>query len=263
MFSYFQRLGKALMMPIAVLPAAALLLGGGYFIQNQIEAPVTSIQGTEERIINEESFIILSSDKDSIVKEKRDDGSYIITDLVTREEVAVINAGPDATLGTIDDIILTSTTFTSASYPSPIVTEEQSTLDKILNGIQLFLQKAGGALIDNMGLLFAIGVAYGLSKDGSGAAALAAIVSWLVVQNIAGGSDGSFLKALSETGDIITADYLIPFGKLENQFVGILIGALTAAVYNKTYKIELPQALSFFSGRRLSLIATAVMSLFL
>ena len=47
-----------------------------------------------------------------------------------------------------------------------------------------FLLKAGSAIIDNMAILFAIGVAVGMSDDGDGAAALAGLVSWLVVTTL-------------------------------------------------------------------------------
>ncbi|MBS5950125.1 MAG: PTS transporter subunit EIIC, partial [Clostridium sp.] len=47
-----------------------------------------------------------------------------------------------------------------------------------------FLIKAGGALIDNMAILFAIGVAVGMSDDNDGTAGLAGLVSWLVITTL-------------------------------------------------------------------------------
>ena len=41
------------------------------------------------------------------------------------------------------------------------------------------------------------------------------------------------------------------FGKINNQFIGILIGVISAELYNRFYQVELPKALSFFSGKRL------------
>lgn len=48
--------------------------------------------------------------------------------------------------------------------------------------LALLLIKAGGILIDNMAILFALGVAIGMSKDQEGTSALAAIISWLTVR---------------------------------------------------------------------------------
>ncbi|PVF10473.1 PTS N-acetyl glucosamine transporter subunit IIABC, partial [Yersinia pestis] len=47
------------------------------------------------------------------------------------------------------------------------------------------------------------------------------------------------------------------FGKIENQFVGILVGIISAELYNRFSGVELPKALSFFSGRRLVPILTS------
>lgn len=53
-----------------------------------------------------------------------------------------------------------------------------------LYNIGFLLIKAGGALIDNMALLFVIGVAVGLSDDREGTSALAGLVSWLMMTNL-------------------------------------------------------------------------------
>ena len=54
----------------------------------------------------------------------------------------------------------------------------------LVYSIGFFLVKAGGALIDNMALLFAIGVAVGLADDGDGTAGLAGLVSWLMITSL-------------------------------------------------------------------------------
>lgn len=105
-----------------------------------------------------------------------------------------------------------------------------------------FLIKAGAAVIDNMALLFAVGVAYGMSKDKDGAAALSGLVGWLVVTTLL--APGAVEQI---TGEAANAS----FGRIENQFVGILIGIISAELYNKFSEVELHNALSFFSGRRL------------
>ena len=53
------------------------------------------------------------------------------------------------------------------------------------------------------------------------------------------------------------------FGNIENQFIGILVGAIAAVIYNRFSETRLPQALAFFSGRRLPPIITAFTMLFL
>ncbi len=117
------------------------------------------------------------------------------------------------------------------------------------------LIKAGSALIDNMGILFAIGVGYGLSKDKNGAAALSALVGWLIIQQILNPDNLSLILAKD------VSEVNVAFTKVNNQFVGILTGVVSSTVYNKTYQVELPPALAFFSGRRLSSIVTALVML--
>lgn len=112
--------------------------------------------------------------------------------------------------------------------------------------------KSGSALIDNMGMLFAIGLAFGLSKDKHGSAALTGLVGWLVVQTLLA-PDAISMFSKNPIEQVNPA-----FNVVNNQFIGILTGVISAEVYNQTYKVELPQALSFFSGRRLSSIVISV-----
>tara|TARA_R110001592_G_scaffold200435_15_gene449304 strand:+ start:4638 stop:6155 length:1518 start_codon:yes stop_codon:yes gene_type:complete len=112
-----------------------------------------------------------------------------------------------------------------------------------------FLIKAGAAVIDNMALLFAVGVAYGMSKDKDGAAALSGLVGWLVVTTLL--SPGAVEQITGAAADA-------SFGRIENQFVGILIGIISAELYNKFSEVELHNTLAFFSGRRLVPIIVSV-----
>lgn len=113
------------------------------------------------------------------------------------------------------------------------------------NALAALLIKSGAAIIDNMSVLFAIGVAYGMSKDKDGAAALTGFVSFLVVTTLCSPAAVSMIKGIP------LAEVPVAFGKIENQFVGILVGVLSAELYNRFSQVELPLALSFFSGRRL------------
>ncbi|ARU96065.1 N-acetylglucosamine-specific PTS transporter subunit IIBC [Tatumella citrea] len=113
------------------------------------------------------------------------------------------------------------------------------------NALAALLIKSGSAIIDNMSVLFAIGVAYGLSKDKDGSAALTGFVGFLVVTTLCSPAAVAMIQKIPV--DQVPA----AFGKINNQFVGILVGILSAEVYNRFSHVELPKALSFFSGRRL------------
>lgn len=102
-----------------------------------------------------------------------------------------------------------------------------------------------------MSVLFAIGVAYGMSKDKDGAAALTGFVGFLVLTTLCSPAAVSMIQKIPV--DQVPA----AFGKINNQFVGILVGIISAELYNRFSGVELPKALSFFSGRRLVPILTS------
>lgn len=113
------------------------------------------------------------------------------------------------------------------------------------NALAALLIKSGGAIIEHMSALFAVGIAYGMSKDKDGAAALSGFVGFLVVTTLCSPAAVAMIQKIPL--DQVPA----AFGKIDNQFVGILVGILSAEVYNRFSHVELPKALSFFSGRRL------------
>ncbi|MCU6681473.1 N-acetylglucosamine-specific PTS transporter subunit IIBC [Leclercia sp. H6W5] len=119
------------------------------------------------------------------------------------------------------------------------------------NALAAFFIKSGSAIIDNMSVLFAIGVAYGMSKDKDGAAALTGFVGFLVLTTLCSPAAVSMIQKIP--ADQVPA----AFGKINNQFVGILVGIISAELYNRFSSVELPKALSFFSGRRLVPILTS------
>ena len=160
MFGYLQKIGKSLMVPVAVLPAAAILLGIGYWID-------PNGWGAE----------------------------------------------------------------------SPIAA---------------FFIKAGGSIIDNMPILFAVGVSFGMSKDRNGAAALAGVVAFLVVTTLLAPATVAMIQ--SKAVEEVPAG----FAKINNQFIGILCGIIAGGLYNKFWNVELPKFLAFFSGRRFVPIVTSV-----
>jgi len=112
-----------------------------------------------------------------------------------------------------------------------------------------FLIKAGKAVIENMSMLFAVGVAYGMSKDKDGAAALSGLVGWLILTTLL--SPEAVTQITGHTAHVA-------FASVNNQFIGILVGLCTASLYNRFSEVELHHALAFFSGRRLVPILVAV-----
>ena len=105
-----------------------------------------------------------------------------------------------------------------------------------------FVTKAGGAIFDNLALIFSIGIGVGLAKDNNGAAGLAGAVGYLVLT--------SGLKAINPDLNM-------------SVLAGILSGLEAGVLYNKYHAIKLPEFLGFFGGRRFVPIVTALVSLVL
>jgi len=121
------------------------------------------------------------------------------------------------------------------------------------NILAAFLIKAGGSILDNLGMLFAVGLALGMSKDRDGAAALSGLVAFLVPMQLLNTASVAMFKG-------IEADQVnLAFSAINNKnvFIGILAGLVAAAMYNRFSKVQLPMALSFFSGKRLVPIMAA------
>ena len=119
----------------------------------------------------------------------------------------------------------------------------------------LFLIKAGAALIDNMAILFAIGVGVGLAKENNGTAGLAALVSWLMITTLVSATT-AIIPALGKN-----PVWTLAYGKIANPFTGILAGIIGGACYNKFKDTKLPEFLAFFSGKRSVAIVTGVVSI--
>lgn len=124
----------------------------------------------------------------------------------------------------------------------------------ILEQIGYYLVKAGGALIDNMAILFAIGIGVGMSEDNDGTGGLAALASWLMITNLLSTANVSVIMTLSE-------DATLAFDKIQNPFIGIISGIIGALCYNRFKGTKLPDFLSFFSGKRCVAIVAGVVSI--
>ena len=122
----------------------------------------------------------------------------------------------------------------------------------------VFLIKAGAALIDNMAILFAIGVGVGLSKDNDGTGGLAGMISYLMITTLLAPGSVSTIAP----GMIASEVNQVAFAKIGgNAFIGILAGIIGGICYNKFKSTKLPDALAFFSGKRSVAIVTALVSI--
>ena len=171
MMKFLQKLGKSLMLPVAVLPICGLLMGIGYFL-----CPSTMQGGTVEGLAQIIGFLLV---------------------------------------------------------------------------------KAGGALIDNMQILFVIGVAVGMADEPDGTPALAGLASWLMIQQLL--STGVVSTIMPNVVDGTTE--FLAFSKISNPFIGILCGLIGAFAYNRFKNTQLPDFLAFFSGKRFVAMAAAVISI--
>lgn len=127
----------------------------------------------------------------------------------------------------------------------------------LLQTIGFLLVKAGSALIDNMAILFAIGVGLGMSDDSDGVGGLAGMVSYLMMTTLLNPGVVGTIMTLEEG----TEKY-IAFSKVGgNQFIGILAGVIGATCFNKFKDAKLPDWLAFFSGKRCVAIISGVVSI--
>ncbi|WP_042271478.1 glucose-specific PTS transporter subunit IIBC [[Clostridium] dakarense] len=122
------------------------------------------------------------------------------------------------------------------------------------------MEKSGGIVFDNLPLLFAVGTAVGLT-EGEGVAGLAAIVG-LLIMNTSMGIMAGVTPELAGAVPGLKGNpmYTMALGVPTLQtgvFGGIIIGIVAAGLYKKFYKIDLPQYLGFFAGKRFVPIVTA------
>jgi len=105
------------------------------------------------------------------------------------------------------------------------------------------MSAAGGALFTNLGLLFAVGVAIGFARKADGSTALAAVVGYLVVQAVFKSMSPVVLAGeVDKTGAQAQINYSV--------FAGIVVGLVTAWLFDRYHTVKLPAYLGFFGGRR-------------
>ncbi|WP_439951692.1 PTS transporter subunit EIIC [Actinomadura kijaniata] len=129
---------------------------------------------------------------------------------------------------------------------------------------------AGGVLLDNLAILFAVGVAIGFAKKSDGSTALAAVVAYLVFDRVSrtlffhSGELRAGVAKLSRQDDGSLTEVLDLGTKNPTQVLGgIAVGIMVALLYQRFYRVKLPSWLAFFGGRRFVPIVSAAAALVL
>lgn len=118
------------------------------------------------------------------------------------------------------------------------------------------MSAAGGAIFANLPLLFAVGVAIGFARKADGSTALSAVAGYLVVAEVFKAMSPIVLAGeTTPTGDQAMINYSV--------FAGIIIGVVTAWLFDRYHTIQLPAYLGFFGGRRFVPIVVSLASLFI
>ncbi|WP_328815897.1 PTS transporter subunit EIIC [Nonomuraea cypriaca] len=137
-----------------------------------------------------------------------------------------------------------------------------------MNQVAEVLAAAGAALLENLPLLFAVGVAIGFARKSDGSTALAAVVGYLVFDRVTKvmffGSDIRDTVLIREVQDQGVKE-IIDYGMQNPTKVlgGILMGLVTALLWQRFHRIKLPSWLAFFGGRRFVPIITSIVALLL
>ena len=130
-------------------------------------------------------------------------------------------------------------------------------IEGVKNLIGFFLVKAGSALIENMAILFAIGIGVGMSEKNDGTGGIAALASWFMITTLL--STGVVTTMIPSIAD--NATKTLAFNKIANPFIGILSGVIGSSCYNKFKNTKLPDWLAFFSGKRCVAIIAGLVSI--
>ena len=123
------------------------------------------------------------------------------------------------------------------------------------NWIAAFLIESGTAIIDNLPLLFAVGIAIGMTREKDMTVAICAVVCYLIVVKILSPESVALIR------NIAVEKVPLAFKNTANTLVGIIVGLLVAFNYQHFSKTKLPLALSFFSGKRFVPIISTFMML--
>ena len=135
----------------------------------------------------------------------------------------------------------------------------------ILHYLLMIMNKVGSAVFDNLPLIFAVGVAIGMAKKEKEVSALSAVIAYFVMNTAINAmliNNGLILEngEIAETVLEGTITSVCGIQSLQmGVFGGIIVGLGVAALHNRFYRIQLPNALSFFGGTRfVPIISTIV-----
>lgn len=152
------------------------------------------------------------------------------------------------------------------------------------NFIGSLIFQTGNVVFNNLPIIFAVGVSFGLTKDFRGEAALVGFVTIVLAQVLLSNSSGKFgginlvdsiygnvnfgqiTNSSGQLEDVIGFNALLgnDFNKIiaDNVLTGFIIGIVVSIIYNKFNKVEMPTLLGFFSGRRLIPVLGFIFGLF-
>lgn len=135
------------------------------------------------------------------------------------------------------------------------------------NVVAQLLVSSGGAVLDNLGWIFAVAIAFGLAKDSNGASALSGFLAYATFMKLLGPDAVAGYRGI-EDPEALTGDEAVEWAAEGwnavgdgNVLFGILAGIMAAMVYNRFHGTKLPDFLAFFSGRRLVPILTALFAI--
>ena len=138
----------------------------------------------------------------------------------------------------------------------------------LLHALLTIMSKVGSAVFDNLPLIFAIGVAIGMAKKEKEVSALSAVIAYFVMNTAINAMltlNGKILDDGSIAKDVLEGTITSVCGIQSLQmgvFGGIIVGLGVAALHNKFYRIQLPNALSFFGGTRFVPIISTIVYMF-
>ena len=135
----------------------------------------------------------------------------------------------------------------------------------VLHALLTIMSAVGNVIFDNLPLIFAVGVAIGMAKKEKEVAALSAVIAYFVMHisiNAMLKLSGQILATGELAEGVLDGTIATACGIQSLQmgvFGGVIVGLGVAALHNKFYKIQLPNALSFFGGTRfVPIISTVV-----
>ncbi|MFD0358462.1 PTS transporter subunit EIIC [Streptomyces sp. NPDC127110] len=137
----------------------------------------------------------------------------------------------------------------------------KASLPDFINKIATYMAAGGDAIIGNMALLFAVGIAIGFAKKADGSTALAAVTGYLVFQKVLATFTDPSLPKVAKVVDGKIAMVEAPVDA--KVLGGVVMGIVVALLYQKFYRTKLPDWAGFFGGRRLVPILSAFAGLFI